>query len=252
MWSWAVIFDWDGVVLDSACLHEKAWTWLAQKRGKALPTDFFLRNFGMRNERAITGLLRWRSKPDELHRLIQAKERFYRRLLKKTGATPLPGVVKWLKLLRIHRVPCAIASSTPRLNIDCALKIMGLKAFFTAITAAEDVTHGKPDPDVFLLAARKLNMLPERCVVFEDAPVGIEAGLAAGMKVVAVTTTHPPALLVRAHRVVQRLDQLRFLDVEGWFELGRSRERRRLSTISGSSSSSDPRLFRGSTRRASD
>jgi beta-phosphoglucomutase-like phosphatase (HAD superfamily) len=86
------------------------------------------------------------------------------------------------------------------------------------MVSAEDVTHGKPDPEVFLLAAQKLGMSPNRCVVFEDAHVGIEAARAAGMKVVGVATTHPADALQGADRVVRQLDELSVAELNQWFE----------------------------------
>jgi HAD superfamily hydrolase (TIGR01509 family) len=113
-------------------------------------------------------------------------------------------------LQQLHRadVPCAVASSTERLNITFALDRMGMSHEFKAVVAGEDVENGKPDPEVFLTAANELGADPERCVVFEDAHVGIEAGLAAGMKVIAVSTTHPAETLQDAHLVVGGLDDL--------------------------------------------
>jgi beta-phosphoglucomutase-like phosphatase (HAD superfamily) len=93
---------------------------------------------------------------------------------------------------------------------------MGLKPYFAAIVSSEDVTRGKPDPEVFLTAARKINRDPARCVVFEDAHVGIEAAHAGGMRVVAVTTTHRPEELARADRVVSRMDELDPMEIGTW------------------------------------
>jgi beta-phosphoglucomutase family hydrolase len=211
--TWAAIFDWDGVILDSAGQHEQAWEWLVAQNGQALPPDFFLKSYGIKNEKAITELLGWKLEPDQMDRLIAAKEKQCRRLLRENGARSLPGVVALLKRLKARGVPCAIASSTPRLNVDCAMKLLGIRHYFKAIVAGEDVKRGKPDPEVFLLAARRLKVPPERCVVFEDAPVGIDAALAAGMKVVGLATTNPPGSLKRAHRVVRRLNELTALEV---------------------------------------
>jgi len=129
-------------------------------------------------------------------------------VVRETGIAPLPGVTEWLARLQVAAVPCAIASSTHRLNIDTTLAVLGLQPYFQQIVSAEDVTHGKPDPEVFLLAARQLDAAPERCVVFEDAHVGLEAARAAGMKVIGVATTHPAESLRDADRVVHRLDEL--------------------------------------------
>jgi beta-phosphoglucomutase family hydrolase len=213
MQPWAAIFDWDGVILDSSRQHERAWDRLAAEEDRPLPTGFFRKSFGMKNERVLTQLLGWTEAPGEIRRLSDRKEVLFRELLARDGASPLPGVVPWLQTLQATRVPCAIASSTPRLNITRAMEFLGVQPYFAATVAAEDVTHGKPHPEVFLAAARELRAPPERCVVFEDAHVGIEAGLAAGMRVVAVATTHPADSLRRAHRVVGRLDELKIDEV---------------------------------------
>lgn len=162
----------------------------------------------MKNEKVIAELLGWTTRPDELQRLSWRKEEFYRERVRQDGITPLPGVQPWLRALRAAGIPCAVGSSTPRLNIDCLIDTLGLRECFQAIVSAEDVSHGKPHPEVFLRAAERLDTPPARCVVFEDAHVGIAAGLAAGMTVIAVATTHPAQTLGRAHRVVQRLDEL--------------------------------------------
>jgi len=218
--SWSAIFDWDGVILNSSRQHEQAWQDLAREEGRALSPGFFRKSFGMKNDLVIRQLLGWTHDPQLIQRLNLRKEALFRERLRQTGVTPLPGVLAWLEALRAERIACAIASSTPRLNIECAIGSLGVEPYFTARVAGEDVVRGKPDPEVFLLAARKLNTAPDRCVVFEDAHVGIEAALAAGMKVVAVTTTHPAESLQRAHRVVQRLDQLRVAEINRWFAPG--------------------------------
>jgi beta-phosphoglucomutase-like phosphatase (HAD superfamily) len=111
----------------------------------------------------------------------------------------------------------AIGSSTHRENIEISLDVLGLRSFFRDIVSAEDVSHGKPDPEVFLRAAEKIGMAPERCVVFEDAHVGIEAARRAGMRVIAVATTNPIEELGKADRAVKRLDELEAGEISGWF-----------------------------------
>jgi len=215
---WAVIFDWDGVIVDSRAHHEEAWRWMVAQRGEVLPTGFFLKSFGIKKERAITDLLGWQLPSDELSRLIQSKEALYRTLFEQKGAAPLAGVVDFLTVLRTNEVPFTIASSTPRKNIDFALPLLGLQSYYADIVVAEDVVHGKPNPEVFLFAARKLGIAPDRCVVIEDAPMGIEAGLAAGMKVVAVTTTNPIPSLQKAHVVLSALGESVFERIRPWFK----------------------------------
>jgi len=217
MQTWAAIFDWDGVIIDSSRQHERSWQQLAEGEGRVLPPHFFKRSFGMKNERIIPELLGWTSAPLDIRRLSMHKEALYRELIAKDKVTPLAGVVAWLNTLRRGAIPCAIASSTPRENIECVIDLLKLRDYFQAAITSEDVTHGKPHPEVFLLAAGKLGAPPERCVVFEDAHVGIAAARAAGMKVVGVATTHPADTLQDADRVVRRLDELTLVEVAGWF-----------------------------------
>ena len=202
------IFDWDGVIINSASLHEQSWHRLAAELGKTIAPGSFIRGFGMKSARIIEEIHHWANEPEEIARLVKRKEALYREIVAHSNIAPLPGVVEWLHRLHEANVPCAVASSTERLNIDAVLKRIGLEEIFAAIVSAEDVVHGKPSPDVFLKAAERLQLPPEHCVVFEDAYVGIEAGHAAGMKVVAVTTTHSMEELKAADIVVRRLDEL--------------------------------------------
>ena len=205
---WAGIFDWDGVVVDSARQHEESWQRLAIEEGRVLPPGHFRRGFGMKNEFIIPELLGWTRDSQEISRLSLRKETLYREALRETGIQLLPGVEELLRSFGAAGIPCAVGSSTPRLNITCVLEQLGLQTAFSVIVSAEDVRHGKPDPAIFLAAAQALEVPPARCLVFEDTTVGIQAAHAAGMRVVAVTTTHPCQALHDADRVVCRLDEL--------------------------------------------
>lgn len=202
------IFDWDGVIIDSSRYHQESWKLLAAREGRKLPPLYFKKSFGMRNETIIPEVLEWTNDPEEIARLADLKEEIYRDIMKKRGISPLPGVRTFLELLRSHRIPAAIGSSTPRRNITAALDSLGFGHYFHRIVAAEDVTAGKPDPQVFVRAAHELRLPPESCVVFEDALVGIQAARKGGMKVAAVTTTNPASALATADLVVNRLDEI--------------------------------------------
>jgi len=215
--NFGAIFDWDGVIIDSSRIHGESWEILAEREKKRLPDDYFTKSFGMRNDTIIPEVLRWTDDENEVRRLSDLKEAIYREIIVERGLAPLPGVKTFLAILRAGNIPCAIGSSTPRLNIATALKILEFEDYFRVIVAAEDVSRGKPDPQVFLFAAQQLAVPPERCVVFEDALVGVEAALAGGMKVVAVSTTSPAFALRRADRVVDRLDELSILGLEQLF-----------------------------------
>ena len=202
------IFDWDGVIINSAAQHEISWERLANECGKTLPENHFKRGFGMKNEVIIPELLGWTTVPVEIRILSLRKEAIYREVVREQGMTALPGVETWLQRLREAGIPCAIGSSTHRENITTTLDVLGLEEFFSVIVTAEDVKRGKPDPEVFLTAAERLSVEPANAVVFEDALVGIAAAKAAGMRVVAVATTEPKEKLAHADWVVDRLDEL--------------------------------------------
>ena len=186
----AVVFDWDGVVVDSSAHHERSWEILAAKRGLPLPPDHFKRGFGKKNNVIIPDL-GWATDPTEVDALAREKEEIYRSLVREKGIEPLPGVRELLATLQTAEIPCAIGSSTERANLDCLLDLMDLRKFFRVIVSGEEVVHGKPDPSIFLLAAERLGVAPAECVVIEDALVGIEAAKRAGMPVLAVATTEP-------------------------------------------------------------
>jgi beta-phosphoglucomutase family hydrolase len=202
------IFDWDGVVIDSSSHHEESWERLAAETGFALPPDHFKKGFGMKNAFIIPKLLKWTEAPDDVLRLSLRKEELYRDIVVERGIAPLPGVTGWLDELRRYGIPCAIGSSTERLNIDTILRVLGIGHYFSAIVSADDVSHGKPDPEVFLTAAQRIERGPARCVVFEDALVGIEAAHRGGMKVIGIATTNPIELIGTADLAVRRLDEL--------------------------------------------
>jgi HAD superfamily hydrolase (TIGR01509 family) len=183
----------------------------------ALPEGHFKKGFGRKNEFIIPQILGWAEDEAEVRRLSLRKEALYRDIVREKGLEPLPGVTAWLERLAAVEVPCVIGSSTHRENIEVSLDVLGLRPFFREIVSAEDVSHGKPDPEVFPKAAGKIRMPPERCVVFEDAHVGIEAAHRAGMRVIAVATTNRLEDLGKADVAVRRLDELDAGKIAEWF-----------------------------------
>jgi beta-phosphoglucomutase len=208
------IFDWDGVMIDSSTYHEASWERLAKERGLPLPEGHFKRGFGMKNEVVIPKVLQWGDQPELVQELSLRKEALYREIILERGISTLPGAREWLEQLHENDIPCVIGSSTHRLNIEVSLQVLGLKDFFASIVSAEDVSHGKPDPEVFLVAASRIDRPPSQCVVFEDALVGIEAAHRGGMKVVAVASTNSFEALKNADVVVHRLDELSIPQLE--------------------------------------
>jgi beta-phosphoglucomutase family hydrolase len=201
----AVIFDWDGVVIDSSLQHERSWEILAQEISKPLPEGHFKLGFGKKNQVIIPGILQWASDEEEVQELADRKEEIYRELVQASGVHILPGARELLTALREKGIPAAVGSSTPRGNLRAIFAATGLDEFFQAVVCGDDVTNGKPAPDVFLLAAEKLGLSAADCLVIEDAHAGIEAALRAGMRVLAVATTNPLQDLHAATDAVESL-----------------------------------------------
>ena len=189
--SLAAIFDWDGVVIDSSEAHEESWELLGREVGKPMPEDHFERGFGQKNQYIIPEILQWTNHPAEIERLGDRKEELYRQIVAQTGVTCIPGIEDFLRSLNRAGIPCAVGSSTPRQNLETIVEMVGFRRYFKALVCAEDVSRGKPDPEVFLTCASRLGRAPGRCGVFEDAFAGLQAARSGGMKTVALATTHP-------------------------------------------------------------
>jgi HAD superfamily hydrolase (TIGR01509 family) len=208
------IFDWDGVIIDSSASHERSWDILAAEEKLPLFPGHFKAGFGRKNQFIIPEILHWTREPAEIERLGRRKEELYREIVRVSGIEALPGVRALLEGLRAAGVPCVVGSSTPRINIETTMDITRVREFFAGIVSAEDVIHGKPHPEVFLKAAEKIKREPAKCVVFEDAFVGLEAARAGGFKSIGVGTTNPvESLRGKCDRVVGRLSELNAGDV---------------------------------------
>ena len=181
----AVIWDMDGTLVDSAELHFDAWVKLANELGRPFSRADFAATFGRRNPEIIDYLFQRPHTASEIAELGERKERYYRAEAAK-GITLLPGAEQLLAAFAERGIPQAIGSSAPRGNLEMILDLTGSRHFFQEIVSMEDTQRGKPDPEVFLVAASKLKVEPSCCVVFEDAVAGVQAAKAGGMKCVAV------------------------------------------------------------------
>jgi beta-phosphoglucomutase len=182
----AVLWDLDGTLADSGDYHWRAWRDTLRLEGIELTYQQFLDSFGQKNDRILTGWLGPDTGADRIQRIGDAKEALYRQFARAEGIIPLPGAREWVARLRADGWRQAIASSAPRANVEVMIEAIGLASDMDAIISAEDVTRGKPDPQVFLRAAERLGVLPGRSIVVEDAAAGVEAGRRAGMKTVGV------------------------------------------------------------------
>ena len=193
----AVIFDLDGTLVDNMPVHADAWVALSARHGAQVPRDRFLLEFaGRKNEEIIADL--WPGHDEAFaHTLASEKEALYRELY-GPRLSPLAGLLPFLDALAAAGVPLAIASAAPAQNRALVLDGLGLRRRFAKVVGAEDARRGKPFPDIVLAAAAALGVPPEECVAFEDALLGVEAAVAAGMPTAAVTTSQPEAALRRS------------------------------------------------------
>ncbi len=201
----AVLWDLDGTLCDTAELHYQSWVASFGAQGISFEHDFFRRTFGMNNN----GVIRLRlgdPAPELIAQISNRKEIIYRQSI-PGNIKALPGVHAWLERLSALGTPMAVASSAPRQNIIDTLDELGLNAYFKAIVSVAG-RSSKPDPFVFLEAAERLGVLPGRCIVIEDAIAGVEAAKRAGMMCIAVTNTNPAEALQGADLIVEGLDSL--------------------------------------------
>ncbi|HEY9765058.1 MAG TPA: HAD family phosphatase [Chroococcales cyanobacterium] len=183
----AVLWDLDGTLLDSADNHWLAWQGALAELGLDLSREQFLKTFGQRGPAMLDLRFPLLEEPEKT-RLLDSKRKRYRDLIE--GQCLFPGAREWLEKLQSCGWHQALASSSPRGVIEPTLEKMGIASFFEAIVAGDDVVFGKPDPEVFRLAAKKMTVSPDRCVVVEDAPAGIEAARRAGMHAIGIRSSH--------------------------------------------------------------
>ncbi len=207
-----VIFDLDGVLIDSGRFHLLAWYDLAEKCGYEMTEEFFTRTFGMQNYQVLPVLAGRELEASVLTEQSEWKEERFRELA--AGKLEiLEGAERLVRDLDDNDFKLAIGSSTARSNIEFILDNMPFAGCFDSYVVGEDVENGKPAPDTFLKAAEKLGLAAGNCVVIEDAVAGVESGKAAGMKVVAVTTTRKREDLNQADVVVDSLAEISVEDI---------------------------------------
>jgi HAD superfamily hydrolase (TIGR01509 family) len=196
----AVLWDLDGTLVDSGDYHWRSWVTAMEAEGLSVTYEQFLASFGQRNDRILADWLGGGATAGRIQRIGDAKEAEYRRIARAEGLVVLPGALEWARTLHDAGWKQAIATSAPRLNADVMLEATGLTPYFDAVIAAEDVTVGKPDPQVFLVAASRLGASPSNSIVVEDAVAGIEAARRGGMKSIGVSAsaTLPADVFVRS------------------------------------------------------
>jgi len=200
----AVIWDMDGVIADTLDYHYRAWRDIFKERGITFTIAEFMPYFGRRHDTIIRAVLGDTLSPVEMEALSAKKQALYRRMV-EPNVIPLPGAVELIRALNKSKIKTAIGTSAVPDNVNVIIRGLGIEKCFQAIAYGTEVPEGKPSPDIFLLAAKKLGVKPAGCVVFEDAIAGVAAAKAGGMKCVAVTNTHPADKLREADLIVNSL-----------------------------------------------
>lgn len=192
------IFDLDGVIMNSEEAHFMAWDDMLSRNNRNISLQEFRRKyFGRRNEDVITELLGTGLSEAEISRFSEEKEEKFREYLEEK-VSPIAGVVEFIGKANSLGVAVGIGSSAPRKNIEATLAKFELETCVGGIVCSEEVVRGKPDPEVFVKAAGKIDRNIAESIVFEDAPSGVQAGVSAGALVVGVATTQPAEVLMHA------------------------------------------------------
>ena len=187
----AFIFDMDGTIVDNMHVHNQTWQTVLTEEGVQIDIDEFNRQTtGKKTPEILRLYLGDRATEAEISRISEKKETIYRQVF-RPYLRAIAGLPGFLEQTRTLHIPVALATSAGKTNIEYTLSGTGLKPFFDVLVGGEDVLQGKPDPEIFLMAAQRLSILPQRCLVFEDALLGVEAACRAGMKAFAITTTIP-------------------------------------------------------------
>ena len=192
----AVVFDMDGVLVDSGVHHREAWIAMCRDCGVTPPAEFWRLTIGRPAEEAVVLLVDGIGAA-EARRLADLKRGHYERLARR-GLMAVAGAAEFVKTLMRDGVPRAVATSASRRDLERVLDALGLREHIDVAVTADDVRHGKPHPEVYLKAARGLGVDAAACMVFEDAIVGVQAARAAGMRVIGITTAHTAAELCSA------------------------------------------------------
>lgn len=209
----AVIWDMDGVIVDTGPYHYRAWRQVFGERGIEFTESEFQTHFGQRNDTIIRSALGQKTTLEDIKTIACQKEEIFRKIARE-NLRALPGAVELIKSLREHDFKIGLASSAPYENIWLVLEGLRIKEYFDAIVSGHEVTEGKPSPQAFLLAASKLGVAPAGCVVVEDAVAGVAGCKRAGMRCLAVTNTNRASELAEADLIVDTLQVITVKDIE--------------------------------------
>jgi beta-phosphoglucomutase len=209
---YGVIFDMDGVLIDSFEPHRRSWQAMAREHDVEMTDEQFAMTFGRTSRDIIHHFWGETITDEQIRQMDDRKEALFREILREQIPV-MPGAIELIDDLAAHGFRMGVGSSGPPENVLLVVERLGLKQRLTGIVTGLDVTRGKPDPQVFLLAAKRMGLEPDRCSVVEDAVHGITAAKRAGMKAIALTGTAPREAFAAADLVVDRLSELRAADI---------------------------------------
>ena len=213
----AVIWDMDGIIADTAQYHHKGWQIVFRKRGTNYTEEDFRRNTGKRSDTIVREVFGEKIPQNEITEIIREKDETFRQLMGQKIKL-FPGVLKLITALKEHGFKIAIASSAPMENIQLITRSLKIDNRFDAIISGWEVTKGKPHPQTFLLAAEKLGVAAEDCIVIEDAISGVAASKRAGMRCIAVTNTTSREELREADLIIDTLEEITVADLNRLLE----------------------------------
>jgi len=193
----AALFDMDGTLIDSKAHHLLSWKELFKRHGYPVCEEDILRTFGQTTSHMLQALLPSEHSSERIEAFANEKEKLFRDMI-RDELTLLPGARELLLALRQAHYGIALATSAPPENARMVLKELEIASLFDVTVGEQDITRSKPDPEIFLLAAKRLGIQPGHCVVFEDSPSGVRAAAAANMSCVAITTGYLPSELTDA------------------------------------------------------
>ncbi len=213
----AFIFDMDGTIVDNMSFHTRSWVTFFERRGTIIdPDEFFRTTAGRQGKEIIRSHMGEHLGDEEVAVLNHEKEAVYRELY-EPHRRAVDGFESLVEAAKARRIALAVGTAAPPANVVFTLDGLDLRRHFHTVVGATDVARGKPHPDVFLEAARRCGSAPRDCIVFEDAPLGVEAARRAGMRAVVITTTLPAAAFAGFDNVVRIVDDFSALDVDALF-----------------------------------
>lgn len=217
MKKFAILFDMDGVIIDSNPAHKIALRQFCKQHGHDLTDEQLrLKIYGRTNKDWIPNLFGGNLSAEVISQYGEEKEAMFREIY-KSDIKPVDGLMDFLEEMNNHHVPMAIATSAPRSNVDFTLEHTHTGKYFKAILDEAFVTRGKPDPEIYVKTAAALGFDPKDCVVIEDSLSGIQAGKSAGCRVIGITTTHTPEELSHTDLVIPDFRNLHLAEILGMF-----------------------------------